>query len=300
MSIQSYSKIYAIGHRAIENLFTGPVLVQEKVDGSQFSFANIDGELKCRSKGADLVVDAPEGMFQAAVDTAKRLFPLLTPGWVYRGEYLQKPKHNTLAYDRVPALHIILFDVATGIETYLDDVDLYMEAARLGLESVPVLMKGEISDAETLKGLLDRVSVLGGQKIEGVVVKNYNQMSLDKRVAMGKFVSEAFKEVHGGEWRKNNPPAKDVLDQLIERYRTPARWDKAVQHIRERGELDGSPKDIGALIREVPADVLAECEDEIKEILFKHYWPKISRGLTAGIAEWYKISLIESAFDEEE
>lgn len=35
----SYPSIYAIGHKELDELFDDPVLVEEKVDGSQFSFS---------------------------------------------------------------------------------------------------------------------------------------------------------------------------------------------------------------------------------------------------------------------
>jgi hypothetical protein len=79
---------------------------------------------------------------------------------------------------------------------------------------------------------------------------------------------------------------------------TPAngRWEKAVERLRDAGKLEGSPRDIGALIKEVPADVLEECEHEIRDILFRHFWPQISRGITAGLAEWYKEQLTQAQF----
>ena len=36
--ISSYPKIYSLGHAAILDLLDGRVIVEEKVDGSQFSF----------------------------------------------------------------------------------------------------------------------------------------------------------------------------------------------------------------------------------------------------------------------
>ena len=84
---------------------------------------------------------------------------------------------------------------------------------------------------------------------------------------------------------------------MIERYRTPARWQKSVQHLRENGTLDGSPRDIGPLMKEVGQDVLRECEDEIKDYLFDHYWKQIQRGITAGLPEWWKQELAQSSFD---
>src|SRR5690349_12116226 len=115
--INSYPNIYALGHRAIKELLNTPVVVQEKVDGSQFSMCIQCGVLTCRSKGQELVIDASEKMFLKAVETAKALD--LRDGWVYRCEYLQSPKHNTLAYERIPTNYLIVFDVMTGLETYL-------------------------------------------------------------------------------------------------------------------------------------------------------------------------------------
>jgi len=38
MRLNSYPSIYNLGHHAIATLLDAPVLVEEKVDGSQFSF----------------------------------------------------------------------------------------------------------------------------------------------------------------------------------------------------------------------------------------------------------------------
>jgi hypothetical protein len=67
MKISSYSKVYNLGHRTIEQLFDGIVVAQEKVDGSQFSFGLIDGELYCRSKGKRQMPEQPDKMFAGGV-----------------------------------------------------------------------------------------------------------------------------------------------------------------------------------------------------------------------------------------
>jgi hypothetical protein len=222
----------------------------------------------------------------------------LHEGWTYRGEYLQKPKHNTLAYDRIPTNHIILFDINRGEEEYLSYEQKRDEAGRLGLEVVPILHCGRVGDASTLLAFLSTVSILGGQKIEGVVVKNYSRYGLDKKALMGKYVSEAFREVHGGEWRKNNPTSRDVIDRLILTLRTPARWGKAVQHLAERGELTQSPRDIGNLVKEVQKDVFDEEGEMIREELFGRAKPHIQRAVARGLAEWYKEQLLQKQFIE--
>ena len=296
--LHSYPSVYAIGHKAIEGIFADPVIVEEKIDGSQFSFGVIEGELMCRSKGKQLILDAPEKMFIPAVETVREIARLLVPEWVYRAEFLHSPKHNTLAYDRTPNKYLIGFDVCPGLEEYLAPEEKHAEFTRLGLECVPLLYSGKVESLEMFNSFLERVSILGGCKVEGVVVKNYTLFTVEKKVAMGKYVSEMFKEVHAGEWRKSNPTQSDIVQQLIERYRTPARWHKAVQHMREAGTLTDSPRDIGPLMREVPEDILKECKEEITERLFDHFWKQIQRGITAGVPEWYKQELARSAFDQ--
>lgn len=297
--IGSYPSIYGLGHAALGTLFEGDVVVEEKIDGSQFSFSlGTDGELRCRSKGVQLVMDAPEKMFELACQTVAELRDELRVGWVYRGEYLRSPKHNTLGYSRVPKRHIILFDVETAPQSFLSPSEKYMEADRLGLEAVPTLHTGTIAALDDLLRLMTTESCLGGTAPEGLVVKNYAQFGKDKKVLMGKYVTEAFKEVHGKEWRTANPSRLDVVQGLILQLRTDARWNKAVQHLRDSGQLEGSPRDIGALIREVPNDIMGDCEGMIRDALFAHAWPQIKRGVTAGLAGWYKQQLLEAAFEK--
>lgn len=296
--IHSYSKIYQIGHKVIRNIFDDVVLIEEKVDGSQFSFGVIDGVLCARSNNKQLMLEAPDNMFKKAVETIKSIEHLLHPGWTYRGEYLQKPKHNTLAYDRTPYNNIMGFDIMReGQEDYLPYDEKRAEFERIGLEVVPIIYQDKVESLEMFNKFLDRTSILGGQKIEGVVVKNYSLITGDKKVAMGKYVSEAFKEVHNKDWKERNPSRTDIVLQIIDRYKSEARWNKAIQHMRENGTLDESPKDIGGLMQEVSTDITAECGDEIKEILFKHFWKTISRGVVQGLPEWYKQQLAEKAFE---
>jgi hypothetical protein len=296
-SWHSYPKVWAIGHAAVAELFYDDVIVQEKVDGSQFSFGVFDGVLKMRSKGQELNIDAPEKMFENAAKTVFRLKDKLVHGYTYRAEYLQKPKHNVLAYDRTPESHIMIFDINSGQESYLSYEEVEAEAKRLGLEVVPLLYSGKVSSAVDLEKLLERTSVLGGQKIEGFVAKNYARFGKDKKALMGKFVSEAFKEKHKKTWKEENPGQNDIVQLLIGQYRTPARWDKAIIHLREAGALEGSPKDIGKIIKEVPKDLLSECEQEIKDQLFQWAFPDLIRGVNRGLAEYYKERLFKSQFE---
>jgi hypothetical protein len=311
-SWHTYPSIYALGHRAVRDLLLDTVLVEEKVDGSQFSFGVFEHDpdaagqlgtgtvLRIKSKGADIDPDNPPKMFAEAVETAKRLRDTLIVGWTYRGEVLQKPKHNVLAYSRVPAGNIILFDINIGEEEYLGAGGKVIEAARLGLEIVPEMYSGPGSGVveADIRQWLERESCLGGVKVEGVVIKNYARFGVDKKALMGKFVSEAFKEKHAGV-AYGKPSFGSVIDRIVGMLRTEARWQKAVQHLSETGAITDSPKDIGAIIKEVHADLMKEETDFIKEALFKEFRKDIVGGAVRGVAEWYKQRLLEKQFEEE-
>jgi len=298
-SWHSYPKVYNLGHPLIKDLLEGQVQIEEKIDGSQFSFGFIGGVLRFRSKGKEILLECPEKMFLPAIEKVQAIHNALglQPDWTYSGEFLSKPKHNTLVYARVPSNNIILFDIRIDEENYLHYASRQMEAGRLGFESVPVLSL-KTPTLEIIEAYLKTPSILGGTNIEGVVIKNYSKFGLDGKALMGKFVSEAFKEVHRGEWKKANPSNGDILEILIAMHRTEARWEKAVQHLRERGELEGSPRDIGNLMKEVHLDLDAECQEEIAARLLAWALPKIKRGGTAGLAEWYKEKLLKEQFNE--
>jgi hypothetical protein len=303
-SWHSYPSIYNLGHRATADLLAGDVVVEEKVDGSQFSFGVFDGGLRVRSKNVELVLDDPRsvGMFAAGVATAQRLAAagLLVDGWTYRGEYLAKPRHNGLAYARVPAGNVILFDVMPAEETYLAPEARAAEARRLGLECVPVVAGGRV-DVSTVQACLARESVLGGQLVEGVVIKpapGRLVFGRDKKTVLGKYVSPAFRETQKKTWRQDNPTAGDVVATLVDEYATPARWAKAVQHLRDAGSLDESPRDIGPIMAEVWADIVRDSADDIRDALFSHFQRQLRAGVTKGVPEWYKERLLTSALPE--
>jgi hypothetical protein len=290
--------VFTVGHKWVKDIFDDDVIIQEKIDGSQLSFGIIDGALSVRSKNADIYIDDIPKMFKKGVDYILSIKDILTRGYIYRGEYLQKPKHNTLAYERVPNNNIIIYDIAREGQNYFTPDQVKTEAERIGLEVVPTLYVGKVDGIGQLKEFLDTDSILGGCKIEGVVIKSYNKFTDDKKTMMAKYVSEKFQEKHQKEWRKSNPTRTDIINRIIETYRTEARWQKAVQHLRERGELEETSRDIGALIREVKDDVKDECEEEIKDRLFSYFWKKdIERSLAHGLPEWYKEQLAKGAWD---
>ena len=292
MRRKSYTKIQQLGKRGTLNIFAQPVVIEEKVDGSQFSFGlgSQDGILRCRSHHQKINIDEPQKMFSLAVEIAKRLKHLLLDGHTYRGEFLAKLCHNKLVYDRVPTGHIVIFDIDKGNQEYMNRQEKEEECARLDLECVPVLFEGMFDSQQDMLKLLEQESFLGGPNIEGIVIKQYNQLDSDGNILMAKYVSEAFKEVMGV---KKINQSNGIVRALVTMLRTNARWDKALQHLKETDRLKNEPSDIGLLIKEVQQDTLEEEEQLIKDTLFAGAKSQIGKGIVAGLPDWYKLKLAE-------
>jgi hypothetical protein len=299
--INSYGKVWQLGHRAIQDIYQGEFHIEEKIDGSQFSFGIKDGNLLMRSKGQELF-ETSTGMFDAAIATVVSLKDKLIDGYIYRAEYLRKPKHNLIAYDRVPTKHLIIFDIEDNEGQNLEYEQKRLETERLGLEVVPLIYeKPPIIEMVLTKYLIEKMlnteSVLGSSKIEGIVVKNYTRFTITEgKFLCGKFVSEKFKEKMQAGIKKAKTD-NDIVNNLILELRTEARWNKAIQHLREQGELEDDPRDIGKLMKELNADIMTEEADYIKEQLYKWAIKQITRGACRGFAEYYKKYLLEKSYE---
>lgn len=300
MKIPSYPKIYNLGHAAIRNLFNGPVIVQEKYDGSQISWAWFDGELHVRSKGKmqyepGMVLDDVDKGFVGAVEH------LLTRGSrdniIYRGEWFKGPRQNTLTYDDRPLNGIVLYDVEIAESSFVP-VE-YLEEWATTMQVSPARHMATYYEGATLAEIekfLEYESTLGGPNVEGVVIKNYEQFTRDGKVMMGKLVSPAFREKHSRSWKTRNPSQTDILDTLIEALNTEARWQKAYQFLRDDGQIEDSPRDIGPLMRRIKQDTIEEEREWIAERLAEYFLPKIERAVGRGAPEWYKDKLAEKQF----
>jgi len=298
MNIKAFPKIFALGTDYVQHIADNDVQITEKVDGSQFSFGKLDGNLVTRSKGAMIFDGEQNAMFKIGVDYVHSIADKIPDNTIFYCEYLNKPKHNALTYERVPKNNLILFGVCDNTDKFVSKYeDLLKFGELLDIEVVPLLYEGkiELKNIEFFDQLLDRESVLGKAKIEGFVVKNYEQPFLlggqPIPLMSGKYVSEGFKEVHRSTWKGENE-SKSKWGLFMEGYKTEARWQKAVQHLSDKGLLDNSPKDIGILLNEVKDDITSEEKEIIKEFLWKEYGNELLRKAVVGLPEWYKKYLI--------
>ena len=314
MSIPGYPKVITLGSQHTENTFQGNVVIQEKVDGSQLKWGIDDNKKLIISSKNNIVYDANTGilvpqdnMFYKAchylMGVQKTINVNFPPNTWFYGEYLQKPKHNTLTYNRIPKNNIMLFDaIVEGkwLSCIPSNDELSSLAALINVEPVNIIYYGSMTKEQfkhTVDSWLKTESILGGENIEGVVIKNYDQLlNVFGKLwpLFTKYVSDKFKEKNNKEWA--GAKSNSVQD-FVQSFKSEARWEKARQHLRDEGKLVNELKDIGSLMKEVNRDILEEEKDFIKNKLFKLFWRKISRNATKGLPEWYREKLFEENVD---
>lgn len=288
-----YPKVLNLGAPYTERTFDGMVMAQEKVDGSQFRWGwNVDGEFYVASKNREIFSD--EGMFQLGSQYIRQFKDKPLKDIYFFAEYMRQPKHNALAYDSIPKNYLMLFDVYDQGWLPLHEVQSWSE--EFDIDCARILASGQL-DVDKVKALLETDSFLGGAKIEGVVIKNYDQLISvggNIRPLFTKYVSEKFREKHGQE----HVPRRVTMESFIKSLKTEARWEKAYQHLLEDGKIQHDLPDIGTIIKEVQRDLEEEELDSIKDFLWEHYRKQIKGTAIAGLPEWYKSKLLDRIEEE--
>lgn len=293
--MNGYPKIWHIGGPEVrDTLFKGGVEITEKIDGSQIGFGlDSEGKLVIRSKGAFIYKDGyirePDKLFKAAVKYIISIKDKLHPKTAYYGEVVSTNKHNTLTYRSVPRNHIVIYGICADGHWCDDHEILTNTADLLGFDSVPLIFSGVITSKAQIDEFMNQESYYGGTKIEGIVIKNYNQsaMSAFSSACFAKLVSEAFKEQNNTNWSGKTSKIEDFYASFTNKNR----WEKVIQHLRDDGKLTESPKDIGLLIETIIADFETEEKENVKEQLYKVYIRKIKQFVTKGFPEYYKAHL---------
>ena len=134
-NMKQYPKIFKEHNIEIANM-GGNVIVQEKIDGSQYKVrVDANHNITIGSKNVDNI------KCEVIIDTINKS-TLCQHGYdltIY-GEFLSKPKHNVLHYERVPTNNFIVFDIYDhGRECYLNPIQVknILNNCRLDFDTVP-------------------------------------------------------------------------------------------------------------------------------------------------------------------
>jgi hypothetical protein len=250
--------------------------IQEKIDGSQFSFSVADGKLHFYCGHSEKSVE----------------------------------KQAALQYSRLPKMYCMIYDIQTTSDgEWLMPAQLQQEAERLGMECVPTLFdNSQECDVELAKQrnpvqvaqqlIQDIVegklqSALGGSA-EGVVVKCHNfekvysrpipqhitdpetlaKIEANKHSSKFnntklKFVVPSFKERNTSTKLKGDKllPSQ-FINWLGAQFCTEARYNKGRQRLRDRQDMKvDDPNYKRALEEDLDRDLIKEYEDLIRKYL---------------------------------
>lgn len=285
INLETYKKLFDDPdfEKANEKQF----IIQEKYDGSQFSFGKISGVPFARSKNLDLDfhnLQRVEKQFKGACEYLQGInWDTVRDNVIFYCETLSSRRHNKLTYERCPANHLVLF----GMYKILGKVamwsfsqeDLAGYARFLGIDFAQSLPKAVLSDMHI------ESSSLGGT-IEGYVIKFPEWIDNLNNPMMIKVVDPKFKEVKHTVINQSNS-----IDDLFAQYCTESRWEKALQHLRDDGNTHNDMTDVGRLCREVVADCLEEEKENIKDRLYQLFEKQLKKRLVKGIPDWYTVVL---------
>ena len=295
---KAYPKIASLGTKGFERIIDVPVYIQEKLDGSNVSIHKIQGSIQLASRTRWLGHLGVSGIkmfnkFLEWVNINEHFLNKLPEGAVLWGEFCNN--HNVLKYEKLNPF--VLFDISLtdpyGNRQFIPKVewrvffDLWWGSPDYLLERFLPVFSSEFSkmpNLTTLKEHLEFTSILGGPR-EGIVIKNYTEMTLWGQPLFCKLVNAEYKEGHRTSSKSNAPT---IEAQIAENYFNTPRLKKAIQRLKEEGTLTGSTKDIGPLIDVVSKDIYDEEVENIKVRLFNHHWKQITRVIASKVPPAYK------------
>ena len=101
---------------------------------------------------------------------------------------------------------------------------------------------------------------------------------------LGSLLYINFKEKN----KEENPNRTNKFEELKANYRTEARLQKAVQHLKEKGLLKGELADLRLLVPEVIKDIEEEEKEGIKDALWRIFGKEVTTNAGKGMPEYYK------------
>ncbi len=258
--------------------------IQEKIDGSQFTTVAIPDkeyplQFYCKSKkigmGANMFCKSMEMMLEVAGS--------LKEGWSYHSECIQKLRHSTVTYQRIPRMYNIVYDIQNQDGRWLLPNECWLECNRVGLEYVlPCGASWDIfghgyaaSDGNPISDIKDLLdddtlpSILGlGVTPEGFVLKLRYP---DGKYSKFKFVAPEFKEMHSKKKPKPTTLSPSEYCKWIgSMFSTKARYDKAIQHLLN---MDDDSKDEHKIKQYMDSDLMKEHSRLIYKYLALEFVP---------------------------
>lgn len=266
MEQKKYHKIIRYGHKSTQDVLNKGdyIIIQEKIDGANASFAVINGELKCWSRNRELnESNTLEGFYEWVQQNVQ--VQKLLEGVVYFGEWTAQHKVLYEGYMK----QFFLYDIYNlHLEEYVSFSMVRDEAKRLGLQLIPVFFEGEFESFEQLMSYVGRTDLGGKLKGkptgEGIVVKNVNYRDEFGKQIFVKLVIDGFREIQRQKQTKDSKKAFSEAELKVRECVTLPRVEKQVFKLIDNGLLDREYgiEDMGFLLKHTSPMV---AEDILKE-----------------------------------
>lgn len=281
--MKKYAKIVRHGGRGTHLTIEGSpeIVVWEKLDGANSSFAVIDGELRCFSRNNELdEKNNLRGFYQwvnSNVNPNK-----LMENVIYFGEWLVP---HTIKYPEEAYQNFYLFDLYDIIlELYIGYEYIEAQATKLNLKLTPVFYKGKFKSLDHINSFVGKSKI--GDVGEGVVVKNYSFTNRSGEQTFTKIVSDAFAEK--AQTRKQRTPQhRNELDDFVNTYLTKARVEKMLHKLVDEGivEENFGLEDMGIILRNSGGRIVNDILEEELDSLLKLVKGKIGRKYPSVVKE---------------
>lgn len=308
IKMYKYPKILHIGAPLVDTIFFEEVEITEKIDGSQCRIELTEDSVMVGSKNQGI---ADHGMFEIAHDQGERIHR--ETDWRELGseltlfcEFLEKPKHNTIKYDRVPLNHLYLFGAVVGdTHDHMVTGGLIEIAEHLEIDPPNVMSSGMVESAKDLKEFMSVQSYLGGSLVEGIVAKNYNRtydpLQVHSQAYIGypmaaKYVREDFKTSNAKQW--NTLDRKKGIDAITDMFFTGERLQKTIQHLNDEGKIEYQKNDLKYLIPEFFDDLMDEKKEQMTNMIMGEVFKDLKRRASGYVVKAWIDYLTEKQFED--
>lgn len=288
MEQKKYHSVIRYGKQGTEDVLTGNIVIQEKLDGANASFKVEDGKIKFFSRNNEL--DVSNTLRGFSIWGMKHLgnveFEKVRENFIFFGEWLvpHKVQYNEEAFGQ-----FYLFDIYdTETEVYLPFEEVKYAAEEFKLNVVPVMYEGPFQSLDHIQSFVGKSHL--GTVGEGVVVKNPAHVDKHGNQTYVKFVSDAFAEMANVKKHDIKAPATDSLQVFIESTVTKGRVEKLLHKAVDEGHLveDFAIEHMRDILKFMGNRILEDIMKEDSDILFKLLKPKIGKYMPLIVKEVLK------------
>lgn len=273
MKFRKYQHIEKYGSGEVEDIELGECYVFPKIDGTNSSVWNDNGEIKAGSRNRELSLENDNAGFYSEIIKEKNIRELLTefPNLTIFGEWLVP--HTLKTYKENAWRKFYVFDIMDENGTYLHYNHYKLILERFAIEYIPPVCIVNNGNYETFLKALEKNNYLisdGNGIGEGVVIKRYDYKNKYGRQTWAKIVTSEFKEKH---IKNMGAPVIEgemtIERKFIEEFCTLAFIEKEYAKIKLNG---WNSQKIPQLLGTIFNTLIAECT---WEAIKKYKYPKI-------------------------